>query len=74
MTRDTLIKKTLKTLSSLPHDKISEVSDFADYILKKHEEKILQKGMEKLVSDSKAFDFLRDEEELYFLEDLKEKY
>ena len=74
MTRETLIKKTLKTLSSLPQDKVREVSDFADFILKKYDEEILQKGMEKLVMDSKAFNFLRDEEDIYSLKDLKEKY
>ena len=74
MTRDTLIKRTLNTLSKLPQNKVREVSDFADFILKKYDEGILQKGIEKLVGDSKAYDFLKDEEDLYLLEDLKEKY
>ena len=30
--------------------------------------------MEKLVSESKTYDFLKEEEDLYSLEDLKEKY
>ena len=29
--------------------------------------------MEKLVSESKTYDFLKEEEDLYSLEDLKEK-
>jgi hypothetical protein len=74
MARETLIKKTLRTLSKLPPEKVKEVSDFADYILQKYDEEILQKGMEKLVSDSSAFYFLKDEEDLYSVEDLKEKY
>ena len=74
MTKETLIKKTLSTLSRLPQDRVREVSDFADYILKKYEERILQKGIEKLVSHTKAFDFLNDEEDLYSIRDLKEKY
>ncbi|MCK5209176.1 MAG: hypothetical protein KAI99_11880 [Cyclobacteriaceae bacterium] len=74
MTKETLIKKTLSTLSRLPQDKVREISDFADYILKKYEERILQKGIEKLVSTTKAFDFLKDEEDLYSIGDLKEKY
>ena len=48
--RETLINKTIKTLSKLPNDKIREVSDFTEYILKKYEEETLQKGIEKLVS------------------------
>lgn len=74
MAKDILIKKTLNTLSRLPQDKVKEVSDFADYILKKYDEDILQEGMVKLMEDSKAFEFLKDEEDLYSLEDLKEKY
>ena len=74
MARETLIKKTLRTLSKLPPEKVKEVSDFADYILQKYDEGILQKGMEKLVTDSETFCFLKDEEDLYTVEDLKEKY
>ena len=71
MNRDTLIKKTLKNLSKLPQDKVREISDFADFIMKRHEEETLQKGIEKLVSHSKSFDFLNEEEDLYSLDDLK---
>jgi hypothetical protein len=69
-----LINRTLTTLSKLPPDKVREVSDFADYILKKYDEEILQRGIEKLVSDSEAFTFLAKEEDIYTVEDLKEKY
>lgn len=74
MNRDTLIRQTLKNLSKLPQDKVREISDFADFIVKKHEEEALQKGIEKLVSHSKSFDFLNEEEDLYSLDDLKEKF
>ena len=74
MTGKTLINRTLTTLSKLPPDKVKEVSDFADYILKKYDEEILQRGIEKLVSDSEAFAFLTLEEDIYTVEDLKEKY
>ena len=74
MAGKTLINRTLTTLSKLPPDKVKEVSDFADYILKKYDEEILQRGIEKLVSDSKAFAFLSQEEDIYTVEDLKEKY
>lgn len=74
MTKETLIKRTLKSLSKLPKEKVKEVSDFADFILKKYDEEILQKGIEKIVSNTNYFDLLENEEDLYTVEDLKEKY
>ena len=74
MTRETLIQRTLTVLAKLPPDKASEIADFADYILKKYDDSILQKGIETLISDSKTFDFLKNEEDLYSLADLKERY
>ena len=74
MTREAIIQKTVKTLNKLPAEKAVEVADFADYILKKHEEYTLQDGIEKLVEQSKAFEFLSSEEDLYTAEDIKEKY
>jgi hypothetical protein len=38
------------------------------------EEEYLQKGIQYLIENSEAFSFLRDEEELYTLDDLKEKF
>lgn len=74
MTKEQLINKTLNTLSRLPNDKIWEIYDFADYLLKKYEEEIILKGAENLMNDSKAFEFLEEEEELYTKNDLKEKF
>jgi len=74
MTRETLIKQTVQTLSKLPPEKVQEVADFADFLSWKYEEEILKKGMEKLVSDSRVYDFLKEEEDLYTVSDLKEKY
>jgi len=51
-----------------------EVNDFADFLLSKIDDKITLEGIQKLTSDSKAFDFLKDEENLYSVNDLKEKY
>jgi hypothetical protein len=74
MTREAIIQKTVKTLKKLPAEKAVEVSDFADYILKRHEEHILQNGIERLVETSKAFQFLNDDEDLYSTKDIIEKY
>jgi hypothetical protein len=74
MTRRLLIENTMKTIYMLPDDKINEILNYAEYILKKYEEGILQKGIEKLVSESESFYFLKEEEDLYTVKDLKEKY
>lgn len=74
MTKKKLINRTVETLEKLPKDKVLEVADYADFIFKKYEEKILQKGLENLVNHSKSFAFLLDEEDLYDESDLKEEY
>jgi len=74
MTKRNLIHRTVETLEKLPEEKIHEIADFADYLLKKHEEQVLQKGIETIVSKSDSFSFLHDEEDLYDESDLKEKY
>ncbi|HJP63295.1 MAG TPA: hypothetical protein VJ844_07610 [Mucilaginibacter sp.] len=74
MTKEALIEKTVNTLRVLPDEKAEEVADFADFILKKHEEYILQKGIYKLTEESQSFSFLNDEEVIYTTRDIKEKY
>ncbi len=74
MTREAIIQKTIQALQILPEDKAQEVSDFADFILKKYEDLTLQQGIQQLQSEGKAFAFLNDEEDLYSPEDIKEKF
>ena len=74
MTKKGLIHRTVETLERLPEGRIQEIADFADFVLKKHEEQILQKGIETIASKSDTFAFLQDEEDLYDENDLKEKY
>jgi len=74
MNRQVLIDNTLNKIRLLPDMKIKEVSDFTDFLLSKIDDKIIQEGIQKLVSESKAFDFLNNEEDLYTVDDLKEKY
>jgi len=58
----------------LPDYKIRELNDFADFLLSRIDEKITVKGIQKLATDSKTFEFLKDEEDLYTINDLKERY
>lgn len=74
MNRKVLIANTIDKISQLPDIKIKEINDFADFLLNKIDDKIILEGIQKLVSDSKSFDFLNQEEDLYTVEDLKERY
>ena len=51
-----------------------EISNFADFIFKRFEENEITKGVQTMVTESQAFDFLKNEEEIYSLADLKEVY
>ena len=74
MTRQIIIDRTLKAINQLPDDKAEEISDFADFVIKRYEEHRLTAGIQQLTSDSQAFEFLNKEEELYSEVDLKEVY
>jgi len=74
MLRDVLIKKTLDNLTRLPDQKLREVSDFTEFLISKIEDRLITEGIQKLTSNSKSFQFLESEEELYSKEDLKEIY
>ncbi len=74
MNRKALIENTINKIRQLPGKKIKEVNDFADFLLSKIDDKIIQEGIQKMISDSKSFDYLKDEEDLYTVDDLKERY
>lgn len=74
MDRQLLINNTINKIRLLPDGKLKEVNDFADFLLSKIDDKIILEGIQHLTSDSKSFEFLNDEEDLYFVSDLKEKY
>lgn len=74
MSRQIIIEHTLKVINQLPDDKAQEISDFADFVLKRYEENQLTNGIKKITSESDAFLFLHYEEEVYSITDLKEVY
>lgn len=74
MKRETIIDETVKKLNRLPLDKLRQVEDFVDFVISRIDDKLLVEGIQKLTSDSKAFEYLKNEEELYSVNDLKEKY
>jgi hypothetical protein len=61
-------------INQLPEDIAEEISDFADFVLKRYEGHELTNGIQKMTSESQSFEFLNNEEELYSVADLKEVY
>ena len=74
MTRQAIIDHTIQVINLLPQEKAIEISNFADFISMKYEEQRMTENIQKIVSDSKTFNFLNEEEDLYSLTDLKEEY
>lgn len=74
MNKKDLLDSTIKKIQELPEDKIREVNDFVEFLLQRREEFVLNEGMKELVSSSSSFDFLQEEEDIYTVSDLKEKY
>jgi hypothetical protein len=74
MTKQAIIERTINAINQLPEDKAKEISEFADFIAKRYEEQKLSIGIQQLSSNSDAFSFLDNEEELYSETDLKEVY
>ncbi len=74
MNRNDLIETTLLKIKQLPDTKIREIHDFAEFLLMKIDDNILLQGIQELNSQSSAFSYLNDEEDLYSVNDLKEQY
>jgi hypothetical protein len=74
MTKQLIIERTLKVINLLPNEKAIEISDFADFILKRYEEQLLTNGIQKVVTGSQSFDFLNNEADSYTLSDVKVEY
>lgn len=68
------IQKTIEILKNLPGERVKAVQDFAEYLLHKYDDYALVKGIEKLSVESNTFEFLEEDEELYTVKDLKEKF
>jgi hypothetical protein len=74
MSRIQLIDQTVQTLAALPDERVQAVLDFASFMLKKAEEEQLQNGIQQLMATSGSFTFLTDEDDLYTIADLKERF
>jgi hypothetical protein len=74
MDRKVLIENIVEKIGHLPDEKIKEVNDFTEFLLSKIEDRLITEGITKLASDSRSFNFLECEEDLYTVNDLKERY
>ena len=74
MSREQLLKKTINNLSKLSDQQLSEVSDFAEFLTAKLEGKLLTQGIQALTTQSKIYEVLETEPNLYSVSDLKERY
>jgi hypothetical protein len=74
MIRQAIIERTINAINQLPENKAEEISDFADFVIKKFEDNRITESIQQLASKSQAFDFLNNDDDLYSANDLKEKY
>jgi len=74
MNKKKLLDATLKKMEQLPEEKLREVSDFVEFLLQRREEHALEEGIKQMAAESKSFEFLQEEDDIYTVNDLKEKY
>lgn len=74
MKRQAIINHTVAIINQLPPDKATEISDFADFVIKRYDEQLITENIQNLVSDAHVFNYLHYEEVLYTVTDLKERY
>ena len=74
MIREAIIERTIQIINKLPEDKALEIADFADFIIKKYEEQLLTDNIQKVIVESETFNFLNEEDSIYSVSDLKERY
>jgi len=64
----------MDNIARLPDQNLIEVSDFAEFLAKKIEDRLLTSGIQQLITTSEGFRFLESEPEIYSVEDLKVRY
>ncbi len=74
MNREALIGRTIQSLSRLPESQLNEVADFAEFLLSKLDDRLTTEGIQVLASDAAVFRFLEEEDDLYTVDDLQERF
>jgi len=71
MTKKTLLKKAHEKLEKLPAEKISEVIDYAEFLIAKTENTMHNDELLKMAATSKTFAFVNEDEVEYTINDIK---
>ena len=71
MTKKTLLKKAHEKLEKLPAEKISEVIDYAEFLIAKTENTMHNDELLKMAATSKTFAFVNVDEVEYTINDIK---
>jgi len=74
MEREVLVKRTIGKIEQLPTTRVREISDFVEFIIRRTDDAMITEGLQQLSSNSRTYDFLSDEPELYTVSDLKVKF
>ena len=75
MDKQKLIETVVEKIKQLPENKLKEVEDYLDLLIEKYkDDALIQEGIEDIVENSKTYDFLKEEDDIYTVNDLKEKY
>ena len=74
MNREALLNQTINNISLLPDWRLKELSNYVDFLLKTYNDKKDTSKIMKLLSESKSFDFLKEEDDIYDESDLIEKF
>jgi len=70
MTKKTLLKKAHEKLEKLPAEKISEVIDYAEFLIAKTENTMHNDELLKMAATSKTFAFVNEDEVEYTINDI----
>ena len=74
MSKKEIIEKIIIAINQLPQEKAEEISNFTDNIYNQYEDELLRAGMVVLTDESNSFEFIKNEDDVYTLADVKEIY
>jgi iron-sulfur cluster repair protein YtfE (RIC family) len=74
MNKQSIIERTVEVINRHPENKAEEISDFADFVIRRYEDNKLNEELQLVISNSKTFEFLHHDEDLYSEADIKQKY
>ena len=73
MDKQRILTDTIEKLRQLDEVDLQEANDFVEFLLTKVSDRELTRQIQKQAETSTSFNFLKDEEELYSIDDLKER-